>query len=108
MKKSQALKFLEKAEKDPKIRNRVIAAMERGGNVTADEVVQIANEFGFKITRSQLQKDAKSRMSERFDAGDANVQAVARTKPTTAPPKPPMSSCASGCLSWTKSYCPSR
>jgi hypothetical protein len=56
MKKSTPLQFLEKAEKDPKIRARVIAAIERGGKVTAEEVLQIANEFGFKFTRSQFEK----------------------------------------------------
>jgi hypothetical protein len=104
MRKSKPLQFLEKAEKDPKLSARVLAAIERGGKVTAEEVIQIANEFGFSFTQKEFEKEMMRNMAERFGAGDEELAAVAaKPKPV---PKPPLSSCARGCLSWTRNYCP--
>ena len=49
--RSKPLQFLAKAQKDRKLSDRVLAGVERGGKVTAEEVMQIAKEFGFKFTR---------------------------------------------------------
>lgn len=103
MKKSKPLQFLEKAEKDPKLSARVIAAIERGGKVTAEEVIQIANEFGFSFTQKEFEKEVMRNMADRLGAGDDEIAKAAKPKPV---PRPPLSTCARGCLSWTKSYCP--
>jgi hypothetical protein len=102
-KSSDPIAFLAKAQEDEKLSHRLIAAIERGGQVTASEVLDIANEFGYSFTRAEFEQAVKRDYLKRFAAGDASLADVARPKP-----KPPNSSCAKGCLSWTKSYCPKR
>jgi hypothetical protein len=102
--RSKPLEFLAKAQKNRKLSDRVLAAVERGGRVTAEEVMQIATEFGFKFTRKQFERDVLRDMASRFSAGDDSLgDVVAAAKPK---PKPPESSCAKGCLSYTKSWHP--
>jgi hypothetical protein len=106
--RSKPLQFLAKAQKDRKLSDRVLAAVERGGKVTAEEVMQIAKEFGFKFSRKQFEREVLRDMAARFRAGDeslADVVAAAKPKPKPKP-KPPESSCAKGCLSYTKSWHP--
>jgi hypothetical protein len=103
MKKSQPLEFLAKAQEDPKLSARVLAAVERGGKVTAEEVLQIAQEFGFSFTRSEFEKEVKRSYAERFAAGEKDLADVTGKR---KPKGPPESSCAKGCLSYTKSWHP--
>jgi hypothetical protein len=105
MKRSKTLEFLAKAEKDPRLGRRVFAAVARGGRVTADEVLEIAREFGFSLTRAQFEKEALRDMERRFAAGEQDL-AVALGKKKKPKPKPPESSCAKGCLSWTVNWHP--
>jgi hypothetical protein len=111
MKRSKTLEFLAKAQKDQKIGARVLAAVERGGKVTAEEVLQIAKEFGFSLTKAEFEREVRRDMARRFAAGEledvTEVVGIGRKKPKPKPPpKPPESSCASGCLSWTVSWHP--
>ena len=103
MKKSDPIAFLAKAQEDDKLSRRLLAALERGGQVTASEVLDIAREFGYSFTGGEFEKAVKRDYVTRFAAGDQSLADVATAKPK---PKPPQSSCAKGCLSWTKSYCP--
>ena len=111
-KSSQPLKFLAQAEKNKKLRSRVVAAIERGNKVTAEEILQIAKEFGFSFSQSQLQNEAKKVISDKFETKDeTGTAAMAKPKPKPKPkpvPKPPDSACAKGCISWSKTYCPPR
>lgn len=105
MKRSKTVEFLAKAEKDPKLGQRVFAAVERGGRVTAEEVLEIAKEFGFSLTRAQFEKEALRDIERRFAAGEQDL-AVPLGKKKKPKPKPPESSCAKGCLSWTVNWHP--
>ena len=104
MKRSNPLEFLTKAQKDQKLSARILAAVERGNLVTAEEVLQIAREFGFSFSRQQFEKAVKKAIAERF-RGKNLSEAQAKPKPK---PKPPKSSCALGCLSYTVSWHPTR
>jgi predicted ribosomally synthesized peptide with nif11-like leader len=104
MKQSKPLQFLAKAQKDRKLRARVQAAVERGGKLTGEEVLQIAQEFGFSFTRSEFEKEVKRNLEERFAAGDESLARVAGKKKVKEPLE---SSCAKGCLSYTISWHPS-
>jgi hypothetical protein len=107
-KQSQPLQFLARAQKDRKLNDRILAAVERGGKVTAEEVLQIAREFGFNFTRSEFEKAVLHDVEERFAAGATSPEAVAaKPKKPKPKPKPPESSCAKGCLSYTVSWHPS-
>jgi hypothetical protein len=102
-KKPGPMEFLAKAQEDAKLSARISAAVERGGRVTAEEVLQIAKEFGFSFTSAQFESAVKRDYAARFAAGDTSL-ADMMAKPR---PKPPESSCARGCLSYTKSWHPS-
>jgi hypothetical protein len=106
-KRSKPLEFLAQAQKNRKLSDRVFAAVERGGKVTADEVLEIAKEFGFSFTRNEFEREVKRDLARRFAAGDQSLIAMAKPKPKPKPPKPPLSSCARGCLSYTISWHPS-
>ena len=93
-KSSDPMAFLDKAKKDSRLSRRLTAALERGGQVTASEVLDIAQEFGYSFTRSQFEKAVKRDYVARFAAGDESLADVARAKPK---PRPPQSSCARGC-----------
>jgi hypothetical protein len=108
--RSNPLDFLSKANEDPVIAKRVLAAVERGGKLMADEVMQIAEEFGYSFTKSEFQREVKRRFADRFAAGEEGLEDMAETtkskKKPRPRPKPPESSCAKGCLSYTVSWHP--
>jgi Nif11 domain len=101
------LNFLAQAQRNAKLSARVEAAVVRGNRVTAEEVLEIAREFGYTFTRVQFERDVKEDIVRRFNEGDASLADVAAMIETKKP-KPVPSSCADGCLSYTKSWHPSR
>lgn len=104
MKRSNPLDFLSQAQKSAKLSARVLAAVERGNLVTAEEVLQIAKEFGYSFSRQQFETAVKKAIAQQFkgkDLREAQVSTSARKRP-----KPPLSSCARGCLSYTVSWHP--
>jgi hypothetical protein len=102
VKQSKPLEFLALAQKDAKLSARVSAALEKGAMVTAQEVLAIAKEAGYSFTRAEFERDVKKSYAERFSAGETSlVDVVAKRKP-----KPPESSCAKGCLSYTTNWHP--
>jgi hypothetical protein len=104
VKKPQPIEFLDHAQADAKTSARVQAALEKGAAVTAAEVLKIAKSSGFKFTAAQFERAVKKSYAERFAAGDKSLADVlARVRP-----RPPKSSCARGCLSYTKSWHPTR
>jgi len=102
MKKSAPMEFLEHAQADAKTSAKVQAALEKGAAVTAAEVLKIAKSRGFKFTREQFERAVKKSYAERFAAGDKSLADVV----ANVRPRPPKSSCARGCLSYTKSWHP--
>ncbi len=104
-KKDTPLDFLAQAQTKGKLAARVEAAVVRGNQVTADEILEIAREFGYTFTRAQFESAVKKDITRRFNEGGeglADVAAMIRTKN----PKPVPSSCAAGCLSFTSSWHP--
>ena len=97
---SAPMQFLADAQTIPEISNRVLLAVERGGTVTADEVVRIAQAFGYSFTCEEFQQDVRRSLAERFAAGDMNVINVEEGA------QPLESSCANGCLSYTINWHP--
>jgi hypothetical protein len=110
MKVSKPLAFLKQAEEDPKLDARILAAVERGNKVTADEILQIAEEFGYTFTKSEFQKEVKRAFITRFAAVQDTLDALSEveTREGKKPPKknPPLSSCFWGCVSYTINWHP--
>jgi Nif11 domain len=104
VKKSAPLDFLEHAQTNAKTSAKVQAAIEKGAAVTAAEVMKIAKKAGFTFTREQFERAVKKSYGERFAGGDASLADVVKK----VRPRPPLSSCARGCLSYTKSWHPTR
>lgn len=101
MKKSPPpIEFLKRAQEDPKISAMVQTALEKGAEVTAAEVLKIAKSYGYRFTRKQFEASVRKSYEERFAAGDWSVTDVL-AKPRR---KPPESSCAKGCLSYTTNW----
>jgi hypothetical protein len=97
--KSNPLDFLTQAQESPELSARVLAAVERGNMVTAEEVLQIAKEFGFSFSKQQFEKAVKKAIAEQFKGKNLSEAQVVGLKTR----RPPMSSCARGCLSYTVS-----
>lgn len=93
--------FLEKANTDPELSGRILEALERGGTVVADEVQRIAEEAGYSFSQVEFQEEVRRSISDRFAAGEQHLASAAE-----APPRPPMSSCQVGCLSYTVNWHP--
>ncbi|HEY7292345.1 MAG TPA: Nif11 family protein [Vicinamibacterales bacterium] len=104
MKKSAPLDFLQHAQTDAKTSAKVQAALEKGAAVTAAQVVKIARAAGFKFTRAQFERAVRKSYADRFAAGEKSLGDVV----SKVRPRPPLSSCARGCLSYTKSWHPIR
>src|SRR5690242_17915972 len=102
MKKSAPIEFLKHAQTDSKTSAMVKAALEKGAAVTAEEVMKIAKSNGYKFTRKEFEQAVKKSYAERFAAGDISVADVI----VQAKRRPPLSSCARGCLSYSKSWHP--
>lgn len=100
MAESEPLRFLRDAQTDPELGARVLAAVERGGRLTADEVGRIAAESGYNFTRGEFEEDVKRSMRERFAAGDESLRGVVEAEGG------PESGCGAGCLSWTHNWHP--
>ena len=96
---SPPLEFLEKSQTDPKISSRVGAAVEKGGNVTMDEVMRIAHENGYSFTRSEFQEAIRRSLRERFAAGEKDLAAVIDQDQQFG------SGCGE-CISWTRTWHP--
>jgi hypothetical protein len=104
-KEDTPLAFLAQAQRKGKLGARVEAAVVRGNQVTADEVLEIAREFGYTFTRAQFESEVKKDITRRFNEGDeglADIAAMIKTRK----PRPLPSSCAAGCLSYTISWHP--
>ena len=104
MKKTAPIKFLNHAQADAKTSAMVQAALEKGAELTAAEVLKIAKSCGYKFTRKQFEQAVRKSYAERFAAGDISVADVI----VEAKRKPPESSCAKGCLSYTKNWHPKK
>jgi len=103
-KKSTPIHFLEHAHSDAKTSAKVQAALEKGAETTAAAVLKIAKASGFTFTREQFERAVRKSYADRFAAGDTSLADM--VKPVR--PRPPKSSCARGCLSYTKSWHPTR
>jgi len=101
-KSAKPLDFLAQAQADKKTSAAVQAAIEKGAMVTAAEVLKIAKKAGFEFTREQFERAVKKSYAARFAAGDKSLSDVL----ANVRPRPPRSSCARGCLSYTKSWHP--
>jgi predicted ribosomally synthesized peptide with nif11-like leader len=96
----QALEFLKHAQINPELSKQVLAAIEKGGMVTAEEVMRIAKKAGYTFTREEFETEVRSSIVARFRAGEHGLASVVNAN------DPPESSCAKGCLSYTTSYHP--
>jgi hypothetical protein len=103
--RSAPLAFLEQARTDRKLSERVLRAVERGGNVTAAEISEIAAEFGYTFTRAEFERDVRKAFADRIEAPESQTTRALR-RPRRPRPKPPESSCAKGCLSYTINWHP--
>lgn len=101
---SDPIQFLDAANTDPELNARVLAAFERGAMASASEIMRLAEEAGFSFTQQEFESAVRKNMQRRFAAGAIELADVVRQ----AGRKPPESSCAKGCLSYTKSWHPSR
>jgi Skp family chaperone for outer membrane proteins len=104
VKKPTPIEFLEHAQADAKTSAKIQAALEKGAAVTTAEVLKIAKASGFTFTSKQFEQAVKKSYAERFAAGDTSLADVVKK----VAPRPPQSSCARGCLSYTKSWHPTR
>ena len=98
------IRFLDAANADPELNARVQAAFERGAMTSASEIMRLAEEAGFSFTQQEFESAVRKNMQRRFAAGAIELADVVRQSSK----EPLESSCAKGCLSYTKSWHPSR
>jgi hypothetical protein len=97
---SKPLEFLVKSQRDPKLKVQVRNAVQKGGMVTAAEVMRIARAAGYSFTKEEFEQAVKASIAKRFAAGESGLATVINAA------DPPESSCAKGCLSYTTSWHP--
>jgi Nif11 domain len=99
---SQVSDFMKRAKTDQKLIDKIFHVLEKHGKAQAEEILSLAREEGFSFTTAEFEETMLSDMNQQFSAAKETAAQPA-AKPV---PKPPMSSCARGCLSWTVNYCP--
>ena len=102
---SKPLEFLARAQDDATLSKQVLEAIEKGGQVTSEAILQIAKSAGFSFSKEEFQAAVIRSLDDRFATGDTTLADVAGPN---KPVDPPESSCAKGCLSYTKSWHPTR
>lgn len=100
---SDPIKFLDTANIDPDINKKIQHAMEKGALITAEEIMKIARSAGFDFSKEEFESAVRKNMEQRFSSGEVGLADAVSRKKT----KPLESSCAKGCLSYTKSWHPS-
>lgn len=103
IKSTNPIKFLDAANTDPEINKKVEEAMEKGALVTVDELMKIAHHAGFEFSKEEFESAVRRNMEERFASGEVGLSDVVHKERR----RPLESSCAKGCLSYTKSWHPS-
>ena len=99
------LDFLKASLEDKALGGKVHAAIERGGMLTAKEVMEIAKREGYSFSKEEFQEAVLRQYREKFEAGDASFEVFFGPN---APADAPESSCQKGCISWTyNNYHPS-
>src|SRR5262245_46712575 len=96
----EPMDFLRHSQIDPKLSKQILEAIEKGGMVTAKEVLRIAKEAGYSFSREEFEIAVRSSIVERYRAGEHGLASVVNAN------DPPESSCAKGCLSYTTSWHP--
>jgi len=99
-KQCEALEFLKHSQSNRELSKQILAAIEKGGLVTAQEVMRIAKKAGYSFSREEFEVAVRNSIVERFRAGEHGLASVVNVD------DPPESSCAKGCLSYTVSYHP--
>ena len=92
--------FIEHVQENDGIKKRLLAIFESGGSATMDRITELAAEAGFRFSADEFQATMRQNLRERYQAGELDLEELVTAK------DPPMSSCASGCLSYTKSWHP--
>jgi predicted ribosomally synthesized peptide with nif11-like leader len=103
MSSADPIRFVDAANTDPDLNARVNAAFEKGAMRTAEEIMRLANEAGFDFTREEFESAVRKNLQQRFAGGAIELADVV----LQSKKEPLESSCAKGCLSYTKSWHPS-
>jgi len=99
-KKNDVTDFLQQSQNNRKLAGQILKAIEKGGLVTAKEVMKIAEEAGYSFSREDFEVTVRNAIVERFRAGELGLASTVNAN------DPPESSCAKGCLSYTVSWHP--
>ena len=96
----EALEFLKHSQLNRELSKQVLEAISKGGLVTAEAVVRIAEKAGYKFSREEFETAVRNSIVERYRAGEHGLASVVNAN------DPPESSCSKGCLSYTTSWHP--
>lgn len=99
-KRSQVQDFLEHSQIDRKLSDKVLKAISKGGMVTAEAVMKIAEDAGYSFSREEFEREVRASIVARYKAGEFGLASTVNAN------DPPESSCAKGCLSYTTSWHP--
>ena len=99
-KKSAASEFFELSQSDAQLGKRILKIVESHAKNQANEIQKVARKAGFRFSQRQFEAAVRKSISAQFLIGKKKK----KKKPV---PRPPLSSCARGCLSWTHNWHPS-
>ena len=97
---SGAQEFIAKSKTDPDISSRIMEIFTTHGSAAAKEILQLATDHGFSFSQSELEETVRGQTAKQMGE-EAKTKVVPEARP-----RPPMSSCARGCLSYTHSWHP--
>jgi hypothetical protein len=95
--------FIAKSKSDPKMSSRIMEIFATHGSAAAKEILQLATDHGFSFSQSELEETVRGQTAKQM-GGEAQAQNLPGERLTIS--RPPMSSCARGCLSYTHSWHP--
>ena len=96
--KKSPLDFIKTSLEDQALGRKIHEAIERGGMLTANAVMEIAAREGYSFSREEFQEAVLQQYREKFEAGDTSFEVFFGPNAAADPPE---SSCQKGCISWT-------
>jgi hypothetical protein len=94
--KSEVLDFLTKTREDSQLTKALLEIISKHGNAQQSEIIALAHKHGYTFTDSQFRDVMLKEAGDKFAARRLHIPIV----------NPPESSCAFGCISWTRNWHP--
>ena len=103
--RADVMEFLAKSKTDAKLGEKILKVFEAQGIESANQIMKIAHDEGFAFSQVEFEAGVRESIAATFSGGK-QADETPEGGVERARPRPPMSTCARGCLSYTVNWHP--